>query len=127
MTNDPHPRNRRHFTRIQVDNLATLYDAQQQWQGQLLDISLKGALLHAPQLPEAPLQGLCRLTIQLHAQDVCITMVGQVVHTEGEHVGFRCDSIDLESITHLKRLVELNLGDEMLLERELGELIRYQP
>ena len=30
--------------------------------------------------------------------------------------------IELDSIVHLKRLVELNLGDESLLERELTEL-----
>jgi len=30
--------------------------------------------------------------------------------------------IDLDSISHLRRLVELNLGDEALLERELAAL-----
>ena len=32
------------------------------------------------------------------------------------------DHIDLESISHLRRLVELNLGDSSLLERELAAL-----
>lgn len=49
-------------------------------------------------------------------------MDGTVVHCEDGHLGFRCDHIDLDSISHLKRLVELNLSDEALLERELSEL-----
>ena len=32
-------------------------------------------------------------------------------------------SIDLDSITHLRRLVELNSGDAAMLERELHTLI----
>jgi hypothetical protein len=36
----------------------------------------------------------------------------------------RCDSIDLDSITHLRRLVELNAGDPRELDRELAILIR---
>ena len=31
--------------------------------------------------------------------------------------------IDLDSISHLRRFVELNLGDEQELERELGALL----
>jgi hypothetical protein len=48
----------------------------------------------------------------------------KVMHVEGRHVGLRCESIDLDSITHLRRLVELNSGDPGLLDRELGSLMR---
>jgi len=37
-------------------------------------------------------------------------------------LGLSCREIDLDSITHLRRLVALNLGDEALLDRELGLL-----
>jgi hypothetical protein len=50
-------------------------------------------------------------------------MQGELVHREGHQVGLRCREIDIESIAHLRRLVELNLGDEDLLERELSALI----
>jgi len=45
-----------------------------------------------------------------------------VAHVEGGRVGLRRTHIDIESVTHLRRLVELNLGDPALLERELHEL-----
>jgi len=37
-------------------------------------------------------------------------------------IGFRWDRIDLDSFAQLKRLVELNLGDPDLLNRELSAL-----
>jgi hypothetical protein len=113
---------RRHFTRIPIDSRAVLVCDDQQWDTLLLDISLKGALIERPQdFPATPGDN-CILQMMLEPQDVVITMQGSVVHSESTHLGFRCDAIDLESISHLKRLVELNLGDEALLERELTEL-----
>ncbi|EEX38264.1 hypothetical protein VIB_000209 [Vibrio metschnikovii CIP 69.14] len=35
--------------------------------------------------------------------------------------------IDLESIAHLKRLVELNIGDDELLHRDLEHLVTEAP
>jgi hypothetical protein len=37
-------------------------------------------------------------------------------------VGLHCRHIDIESLAHLRRLIELNLGDPALLERELAAL-----
>jgi hypothetical protein len=42
---------------------------------------------------------------------------------EGRHAGVLCRSIDLESITHLRRLIEVNLGDPAASDRELKALI----
>jgi hypothetical protein len=50
-------------------------------------------------------------------------MWATVSHVDGRHIGLRCSSIDLDSITHLRRLVELNAGDPALLERELTALL----
>jgi hypothetical protein len=44
-------------------------------------------------------------------------------HTRGQNAGLLCLDIDIDSVTHLRRLVELNLGDSDLLERELSALI----
>ncbi len=115
--------NRRHFTRIPMDNNVTLACGAQQWSSRLLDISLNGALLEAPSTFVDCPQSTCRLMFMLNETDATIMMVGKLVHHQNHKIGFRCDNVDLDSITHLKRLVELNLGDEGLLERELGELI----
>ena len=51
-------------------------------------------------------------------------MLASVAHIDDKTIGFTCENIDLESISHLKRLVELNLGDKALLHRELASLIQ---
>jgi hypothetical protein len=38
------------------------------------------------------------------------------------YYGLACREIDLDSVTHLRRLVALNLGDETLAEREFAQL-----
>jgi hypothetical protein len=90
---------------------------------QLLDISLKGALLETGQVWHGKPGEECRLALEL-APNATITMWTKVMHVEGRHVGLRCESIDLDSVTHLRRLVELNSGDPAILDREFASLIR---
>ena len=112
---------KRHFQRIPMDGHVALFCSGDRWDSRLLDISLKGALIAAPADWGADSASNCQLELRLDGE-VVICMDGTVVHCENGNLGFRCDHIELESITHLKRLVELNLGDESLLERELTEL-----
>ena len=53
---------------------------------------------------------------------VSLGFVRENVLSQALSESFGQASIDLDSITHLRRLVELNLGDEKLLERELSHL-----
>ena len=62
------------------------------------------------------------LEIPLGNGEITIRMEVAVAHIEADHVGFRCEHIDLDSITHLRRLVELNVGDSDILDRELSHL-----
>jgi hypothetical protein len=55
--------------------------------------------------------------------DATVRMEVSLKHIEGQHAGFRCEHIDLDSISRLRRLVELNLGDSESLHRELTELM----
>ena len=115
------PHERRHFVRVQFDSPAQLTCAQGVFDVQVLDLSLKGALLLATNRISLATGTPCQLTVQLSEQDH-IAMRMEVVHTEGPSMGLRCDSIDLDSVTHLRRLIELQLGDPALLERDLAEL-----
>ncbi len=116
---------KRHFQRIQMDGQATLICGDRRWESHLLDVSLKGALIAAPAGWSAGKPEGCQLELAL-GEAVIIVMEGSVVHNEEGHLGFRCDNIELDSIVHLKRLVELNLGSEKLLERELAELAQQR-
>ena len=88
----------------------------------LIDISLKGVLVKAPHgwLPQTGESAA--LTLSLDGAGAEIKLLAQLAHRESNQLGFLCDEIDMDSITHLRRLVELNLGDSSLLERELEAL-----
>lgn len=115
---------RRRFSRVAFHRPAELELAGARATCEVLDVSLKGALVEAPVGFRAEIGQPCTLTIRLDAGDAVIEMAGEVVHREWTLVGVRCVEIDLESISHLRRLVELNLGDAELLHRELSALVR---
>lgn len=77
--------------------------------------------------PQAGMPCLVKLPLGTGAGDegaeTVIAMAGELAHVEGRHAGVICRSIDLESITHLRRLIEVNLGDPSASERELKALI----
>jgi hypothetical protein len=114
---------RRRFARIRFHGPARLLTEGRDSACEVLDLCLKGALLATP--PELrPTAGApCRLTVPLDDEGTELRMSGEVAHLEDGHIGMVCRNIDLESLTHLRRLVELNLGDDALLHREFAALI----
>ena len=115
----------RHFTRIpfQATTVLASTDSSQEWPCELIDISLKGALTTRPNQLEAQRGDNLVLRLLLTDEGEKLTLDVNVAHVEEDRIGFEVMHMDLDSATHLKRLVELNLGDEALLERELNELI----
>lgn len=92
----------------------------------MLDISLKGVLLQLPDGDTAQVGMPCLVKLPLGDTadaEIVIAMAGELTHVEGRHAGVLCRSIDIESITHLRRLIEVNLGDPAASERELKALI----
>lgn len=83
--------------------------------------------LPAGPLPQAGMPCLVKLPLGDAdgdgASDIVIAMAGELAHVEGDHAGVLCRSIDIESITHLRRLIEVNLADPAASERELKALI----
>ena len=118
---------RRHHSRITFHTTAHLLLGDQRIEVKVLDLSLKGALIQLPGTgfgDRAASELACRLSIGLDdTESDQIRMETQVAHAHGNRIGLLCTNIDLDSVTHLRRLVELNLGDPGLLERELSALI----
>ena len=112
---------RRRFQRIAFDAATELAQGERSWTVALHDVSLKGLLVKRPRDwngdPDQPFTASISLDDSTRLQmEVVLT------RTRNELLGFVCRHIDLDSISHLRRLVELNLGDESLLERELAAL-----
>ena len=123
----PSQTQRRHFTRIPFDTayrLRATHD-DQVWRGSVIDLSFKGALLHVPAAFHAEPDSSFDLELILGREGVTIHMHVKLAHQHEHLAGFVCEQIDLESMTHLRRVLELNLGDPHLLERELGEMMTF--
>jgi len=112
---------RRRFTRFSFDAPAQLQQGEHQWAVSVDDISLKGVLLSRPADWEAQPSAAYQLRILLN-DETQVAMEVELVREAAAQLAFACRQIDLDSISHLRRLVELNLGDETLLERELAAL-----
>lgn len=112
---------RRRFQRVAFDAPTVIAQGERQWSAALHDISLKGLLIGTPRDwngdPDQPFEAMTEL-----GNEARVKMEVVLTRTQPQSLGFVCRHIDLESISHLRRLIELNLGDEQLLERELAAL-----
>jgi hypothetical protein len=115
-------KNRRQFWRAHFHAPVQLAAAGQVTEADLYDISLKGALLKLPEGWAGRIGDRCQLWLKL-AADAKISMHASIAHIAGRRVGLRCEDIDIDSVTHLRRLVALNSGDSQLLDRELSALL----
>lgn len=114
---------KRRFQRILFDAPCDIYCGDEVWRSEVLDISLRGLLVRRPDSWNARLRPPFEVVIHLDGEECGIVMAVELRHVEDDQLGFKCQYIDLESASHLKRLVELNLGDQALLERELAHMI----
>ncbi|AOE81410.1 MULTISPECIES: PilZ domain-containing protein [Pseudomonas] len=113
---------RRRFRRIAFDARTTIAQDDWNWPVQLVDLSLKGLLVQRPDdwrgNRAAPFDVEIRLDPDAH-----IKMQVKLAHDDHGQLGFVCVHIDVDSISHLRRLIELNLGDEEELHREMAALL----
>ncbi len=97
----------------------------QVWRTDLSDISLHGLLIDTPEGFSTDGEETYRVEITFGDNDFTIQMSDAVIaHLTEGHIGLRSRLIDLDGITHLRRLIEFNLGDPELLHRELESLGR---
>ena len=120
----------RHFSRIPFDAEVRITDPQDgsPVSAELRDISLKGALTTRPKHLHAEIGKTYQLELLLGAADnqLSLRMDAAVVHMQNNRIGFQYRNMDLDTATHLHRLVELNLGDESLMEKELAQLAKFE-
>lgn len=117
---------RRQYRRIPfVAEVVVSYSANQ-WHCGLEDISLKGLLILAPDSAEAQTDEPCHIDLVL-GEGATISMQAKISHTTESHWGLQWENIDLEGLTHLRRLLELNMDDPAEMHRELAELGQARP
>jgi pSer/pThr/pTyr-binding forkhead associated (FHA) protein len=111
----------RRFTRVSFDATVTLAANNQQWVSRLIDLSLRGALIVRPERWTGSAGDRCKIVIRVSNTSI-LRMDVRVAHIHEQQLGLSCTSIDNESLAELRWLVELNLGNPDLLDRELSAL-----
>ena len=122
MTVNESDTDQRRFKRIPFDAKVEMLCAGDHWHSNIIDLSLRGALIKRPDTWEGKAGDACLLKISLGDDEAQIKMQTSVVHIEAHRIGLHCMDIDIDSITYLRRFVELNLGNQELLSRELSAL-----
>lgn len=114
---------RRKFSRILYRAPALVKQQENAWPSRVLDLSLKGALLSRPEEWEHnSANKQYEISFLLHESDIEIKMDCHLVMHCANYLRLYIDHVDIDSASHLKRLVELNVGNDDLLHRELAQL-----
>ena len=121
MTQPSNDNERRQYQRIPFIAEVVIEHNNESWSCNLIDISLKGMLIESPADVAAELDSNYTIRLVL-GEDAAIKMQAEISHADDQHWGLRWSNIDLEGLTHLRRLLELNMVDSDELNRELGEL-----
>ncbi len=112
----------RKYSRIPFVADALIETGTERLQARILDISLKGALIALEGEASPPASEPYSLCIRLAEADTAICMEAVTRNRDADRFGCEWTGIDIESMTSLRRLLELNLADCELIERELHQL-----
>ena len=112
---------RRRFRRFPIEGSVKLYSGNAMWSTTLVDMSLRGVLVERPDNWTGELGTRYRIDVRLEG-GVMIGMGVELSRVANGNLGFGCLKIDLDSFARLKRLIELNLGNTEILNRELSTL-----
>jgi|SRR5690554_305494 len=104
--------NKRRFSRVPFEGTARLHLGERLLPVDLLDISVRGAQIRLPKNESVQANDECRLTLMLDDSPIHLTLESQVRHISDDQAGLVFVLIDLTDMQHLRRIVELNLGDE---------------
>ena len=111
---------RRKCTRVLFKNSCTLIGQNGRFPASLVDICLKGALIDPGESSVFVPNEDCELEIVLGTPALQLNIQARMVHSDGRRIGMKFTHIDIDSLTHLRKLIELNVGDAELTTKELS-------
>lgn len=115
--------NRRQFDRVLYSATATIAQERKQWNTIIEDLSIHGVLTSCPN--DWKETDSDEYIIQFVLPDVHdqIRIDAILVAYDSTHLRFQIKEIDIDSLTDLRRIVELNSGENDLMTRNIEELV----
>ncbi len=111
---------KRNFQRVPFSTNAEISCNDKKYHGELLDISLQGALVRAKGTIPLEEGSRCELSVHLLDSEVTLQFEADIIHRQDNRFGFKFISEDTETATHLRRLLELNIGSSEAIDREVA-------
>ncbi|HHX8560334.1 TPA: PilZ domain-containing protein [Vibrio diabolicus] len=113
---------RRRFSRILHQALAKVEQRDLAIEARIQDLSLHGLLMKVEETEALDLALPVHVTFSFDQSEQVITLKAQIVDISKCEIRLKIIKIDIESISQLKRFIELNVGNNDLLNRELEHL-----
>jgi|TARA_B100002003_G_C13823595_1_gene405275 hypothetical protein len=102
---------KRYFSRINFAARTQIEFNSNVYEGELLDLSLRGALLSFKDQIPMKMKDSCTLVISLHSSDIKLIFEAELTHIHKNNLGFKFLGEDVGTMTHLRNLLSLNVGD----------------
>ncbi len=113
---------RRNYSRVPFQAEVLMQSGHEEWSCNLVDISLKGMLVEPPENIDIETDKPCAIALFL-GENASIHARVNITHVnDNGNWGLRWLHIDIDGLKHLRRLLELNMPEPALLNRELAEL-----
>lgn len=113
---------RRRFSQVVYRTPARIKQNEHRMIAHIHDLSLLGLLLQTNQTPTFDMDQTVDVVFSLSGSDIEISLSAILISIEHHTIRLQIRHIDIEGICHLRRLVELNVGDDAILNRELEYL-----
>ena len=111
---------RRNFQRVPFATEAEINCNEKKFNGDLLNISLKGALINVYGPLPLEKDNICELLIHLVDSEITMQFDVDLVHREENKFGFKFIGKDTETMIHLRRLLEFNIGSSEAIDKEIS-------
>lgn len=114
---------RRKFVRVKFLTEVEVVHFDNTYQAELIDLSLKGALIHAKNKIPMGIGNTCNIKIRLAAKDLALKFKAELIHQNGDNLGLKFLTQDIDTLIHLRRLLELNIFNHDIISKELASLV----
>jgi hypothetical protein len=115
---------KRNFQRIPFATKAEINCNSNKYHGELLNISLQGALVLGKEEISLKTGARCELLIHLPDSDITLQFESDIIYSQKNKFGFKFIREDIQTARHLRRLLELNIGSSEKIDQEIDTWIR---
>ncbi|GGA71545.1 cyclic diguanosine monophosphate-binding protein [Neiella marina] len=114
---------RRKFFRIVLDWPVEVVVGEVRTPAVLIDLSFKGLLLHSDTM-QLPVDEKVDVEVHNPESDSPMSFKAHVVRASNGNFAMQIDAVDIDTMSELRRTIELNIGNDALLQRNLEQLLQ---